>query len=228
MGEGQGEGVNISIADNLKQVNERVARACARAGRDPAGVTLVAVSKTVDAGTVREAFAAGQRHFGENRVQDAAPKIAALADIRRQATWHMIGHLQSNKAGKALELFDVIQSVDTAVLAGHLSRRASKPLPILLEINVSGEPSKSGLAPAQLCAAMAAVRALPNLEIRGLMTMAPLGAGPKEARLVFRRLRELRDRHGLKELSMGMTDDFEVAVEEGATLVRVGRAIFGL
>lgn len=186
----------------------------------------MAVSKTVDETAVREAVAAGQRHFGENRVQDAAHKISALADLRPHITWHMIGRLQSNKAGKAAELFDFIHSVDSPELAGHLSRRTTKPLPVLLEVNISGELSKSGLAPARLEEVVAAVRGLPNLELRGLMTMAPLDPDPENARPVFRRLRELRDRFGLQELSMGMTDDFEVAVEEGATLVRVGRAIF--
>jgi pyridoxal phosphate enzyme (YggS family) len=189
-------------------------------------VTLVAVSKTVDAAAVREAFEAGQRHFGENRVQDAAMKMAALTELRLSITWHLIGRLQSNKAGKAAGLFDLFHSVDSVDLAEQLSRRAPKPLPILLEVNVSGEPSKAGFEPARLEETLAAVRALPNMEVRGLMTMAPLNPDPETARPFFRRLRELRDRHGLTDLSMGMTDDFEVAVEEGATIVRVGRAIF--
>jgi len=193
----------------------------------PSEITLVAVAKGFEASAVRAAFDCGIRDFGENRVQEAEKKIGQLSDLKPDITWHMVGHLQSNKAGTAAELFDIIHSVDSVRLAGILSQRAEQTLPVLLEVNVSGEALKSGFAVDEIAGAVEEVRRLANLEVTGLMTIAPLTADPEEVRPVFRKLRELRDSLGLEHLSMGMTDDFEVAVEEGATVLRIGRAIFG-
>jgi PLP dependent protein len=215
------------IKANLEIVRERIAAACLRAGRAPQEVTLIAVSKTVDAVTVEAAFRAGIGNFGENRVQEAQPKIQSLLHLAPRPTWHLIGHLQSNKVKTALELFDIIHSVDSIELAENLNRRAGRKRGILLEVNIAGEASKNGFPESALKGAMAAISKMPDIEIRGLMTVAPLVAEAEEVRPVFRRLRALRDSLGLKELSMGMTDDFEIAVEEGSTLVRIGRAIFG-
>ncbi len=241
------------IADNLDRVRDQVADACARAGRDPADVTLVAVSKTHPAACVLEAVAAGVQHFGENRVEEAETKIPAvvsafadqaLADQR--IFWHMIGHVQSRKAKTIPPLFQVVHSVDTVRLAEKLSGAAVEQgarLDVLLEINVSGEASKAGFAanawesdPAlrdQLQQDAAQIAVLPGLHLRGLMTMAPIVADAEAARPVFASLAALRATLAellhlpLPDLSMGMTDDYPVAVEEGATLIRVGRAIFG-
>lgn len=214
-----------TVAQRLAIVQERVARAAERAGRSPADVTIVAVSKLFPTQAIEEAAAAGIAHIGENRVQEAAAKVSSLRHL--PVTWHMIGHLQTNKAKTALELFDIIHSVDSLRLAEALSRRAERPIPVLLEVNVAGEASKFGLSPQEVLQTAEAVARLPHLDMRGLMTMAPLVSDPEEVRPVFRELRRLRDALGLAELSMGMTDDFEVAIEEGATLVRIGRAIFG-
>jgi len=217
----------MSVAENLAVVRERIAEACRRAGRSPDEVTLVGVSKGFPAELVVEACAAGLTDLGENRVQEAAPKIEALTARGVRPRWHLIGHLQTNKAKTATGLFAIIHSVDSVRLAEALSHRASEPLPVLLEVNVAREPAKFGFAPEELSSAYATIAALPNLDVRGLMTVAPIADDPESVRPVFRRLRELRDGLGLRELSMGMTGDFEVAIEEGATLVRVGRAIFG-
>ena len=214
-----------TVAERLALVRERVARAAERAGRSPAEVTIVAVSKSFPAQAIEEAAAAGIAHIGENRVQEAAAKVPSLRHL--PVTWHMVGHLQTNKAKTALELFDIIQSMDSLRLAEVLSRRAERPIPVLLEVNVAGEASKFGLSPQEVLQTAEAVARLPHLDVRGLMTIAPLVGDPEEVRPVFRELRRLRDALGLPELSMGMTDDFEVAIEEGATLVRIGRAIFG-
>jgi len=187
----------------------------------------VAVAKGFDASAVRAAFDCGVKDFGENRVQEAEKKIGQLSDFKPDITWHMVGHVQSNKARTAAELFDIIHSVDSVRLAGILSQRAEETLPVLLEVNVSGEASKSGFAADEIAGVVEEAKQLPNLEVMGLMTIAPLTADPEEVRPVFRKLRELRDSLGLEHLSMGMTDDFEVAVEEGATMLRIGRAIFG-
>ncbi len=227
------------LRDNLKRVQENIARAAARAGRDSTAITLVAVSKTQPVAALIAAYELGVRHFGENRVEEAEEKIAAFREAiaDRAVAFHMIGHVQSRKADEVAAFFDCVHSVDSVKLAARLSRFAVKPLPILLEVNVSGEDSKYGLAAArreELFDAVEAIAPLPNLRLDGLMTMAPLVADPELTRPVFRTLRELRDeleahypRLSLPQLSMGMTDDYEVAVEEGATLVRVGRAIFG-
>jgi pyridoxal phosphate enzyme (YggS family) len=227
------------IGRNLAAVQERIAAACRRAGRDPSEVTLVAVSKTVGAAEVLAAYRAGVRHFGENRVEEALPKIAEVAGLLRGApvpTWHMIGHLQRRKVRDAMPAFALVHSVDSVDLAREIDKRCEplgKVMPILLEVNVSGEASKYGFAPADAPAAVEQILTLPRLELRGLMTMAPIVPAPEAARPYFRALRQLRDdlarRYpavAWRELSMGMTDDFEPAVEEGATLVRIGRAIF--
>ncbi|HLA19638.1 MAG TPA: YggS family pyridoxal phosphate-dependent enzyme [Dehalococcoidia bacterium] len=218
-----------TIAERVEAVRLQIAAACQRSGRSPEEVTIVAVTKGFPPEAVREWFAAGLSHFGENRVQEAQAKLPLLADLTPRPTWHMVGHLQTNKVKTVLGLFDIIQSVDSLHLAQEISRRApqSVRVPVLLEVNVGGEVTKYGFAPDDLPAAAGQVRALPGLEVRGLMTVAPVAGDPQEARPVFRRLRELGASLGLRELSMGMSDDFQVAVEEGATIVRIGRAIFG-
>jgi len=211
-----------------------IAEACERAGRDPAGVTLVAVSKTVAASRLRAAVAADLATLGENRVQEAEEKIPAVPGAR----WHLVGPLQANKARRAVALFDAIESVDSVALAVRLDRlagelRPGRPLPILLQVNIDADPAKAGFAPGDLGAALPALVALPNVELGGLMTVGRVVATADEARLTFRALRvlsgELRAAHAAlgPELSMGMSDDYPVAIEEGATLVRVGRALFG-
>ncbi|MBM3132502.1 MAG: YggS family pyridoxal phosphate-dependent enzyme [Chloroflexi bacterium] len=217
----------MTIEANLREVQSRIARACERARRSPDSVALVAITKTVDSSAVREAFRAGIRHFGENRVQEAKAKIEELKDIRSEITWHMVGHLQTNKVKTATALFDIIQSVDSVHLAESVSRHARKTIPILLEVNIADESTKSGFRPAEVPQALEAICRMPGLEVKGLMTVAPMVTDPEVVRPVFRRLRGLRDSLGLEHLSMGMTDDFEVAIEEGATMVRIGRAIFG-
>lgn len=217
----------MDIETNFRDVQGRIARACERSHRSPGEITLVVVTKEVGVPAIRAAFDCGVRDFGENRVQEAEDKIAQLSDLRPDVTWHMIGHLQSNKAGAALELFDIIHSIDSVRLAEILSRRAEKNFPVLLQVNVVGETTKSGFALGEVVDTANEIGKLPNLKVMGLMTIAPLVSDPEEVRPVFRKLRELRDSLGLEHLSMGMTDDFEVAIEEGATMLRVGRAIFG-
>jgi pyridoxal phosphate enzyme (YggS family) len=227
-----------ALARRAREVRERVAAAAERSGRAANSVLIVAVSKTIPVERIRAAYDLGFTTFGENRVQEAREKIAALS--LPSLRWELVGHLQTNKAAVAVELFDRIQSVDSIKLAEVLEKRAAaerKVLPILLEVNVAGEATKSGFAPEQVSDAVYAVAALPHLRPEGLMTIAPLVASPEEVRPVFRRLRELRDRvreavplgadGGWQQLSMGMTDDFAVAIEEGATIVRIGRALFG-
>ena len=217
----------MSVAEQLTRVRERMAAACRRAGRSPDEMTLVGVSKGVPAQRVAEAYAAGLQDMGENRVQEAADKIEALAAQGVRPRWHLVGHLQTNKAKTVTGLFAILHSVDSVRLAQALSRRAREPLPILLEVNVAQEASKFGFTPQEVASALRSIVDLPNLDVRGLMTIAPQTDQPESVRPVFQRLRELRDELGLRELSMGMTNDFEVAIEEGATMVRVGRAIFG-
>jgi len=225
----------MTVAARIATIQERMASACARAGRDPSGVRLMAVSKTHPAEAIREAHAAGIRLFGENRVQEFAGKAEALRGL--DAEFHLIGHLQSNKTSKASELFHGVDSVDSLKLARRLNadaEKTGKKLRVLIEINTGGESAKSGFAPdaAELGELLASANALPNLEIRGLMTIPPHTDDPNGARPYFKLLRELRDRLRsdslpLRELSMGMSHDFEVAIEEGSTCVRVGTAIFG-
>lgn len=231
----------MTLRDNLQRVQDRIAAAAARAGRDVSAITLVAVSKTQPVAAVLEAYELGVRHFGENRVEEAAIKLpqfmAAVAEPG--VAFDMIGHVQSRKAAAVAAMFDRVQAVDSLKLLQRLDRAAAdagKILPVLLEINVSGEASKYGLAVAaraELDAVLAAASALSHVRLEGLMTMAPLSPTPEAARPVFAGLRALRDDLvarqpwlTLPQLSMGMTDDFEIAIEEGATLVRIGRAIF--
>jgi pyridoxal phosphate enzyme (YggS family) len=221
------------LRSNIELVRERIAAAERRSGRS-GGTTLIAVSKTHPAEAVVAAHLAGLARFGENRVEEAGPKAEALRDLPLE--WHLIGHLQSRKAADVFPWASLVHSVDSIKLAGRLSRAAADgtELPILLQVNVSGETSKEGFAPEEVPPAVRIIAALPGLRIDGLMTMAPIADDPEDVRPVFRALRGLRDdlarqfpQVDWKHLSMGMTDDFEVAIEEGATLVRIGRAIFG-
>lgn len=205
----------------------RIDAACDRAGRLRADVTLIAVSKTHPESIITAAYAAGLRDFGENRVQEALPKIESLRGAGVTPRWHLIGHLQTNKIRAAIEGFDILHSIDSERLARAISERAVRPVSVLIEVNVGGEASKFGVAPEDAPKLAEGIGGLPNIDLRGLMTVAPQTDDPEGVRPVFRKLREMRDAIGLPELSMGMTDDFEVAVEEGSTLVRVGRALFG-
>jgi pyridoxal phosphate enzyme (YggS family) len=225
------------IADRVAAVRERIARAAARAGREEGDVTLVAVSKTQGADAVREAFAAGVRVFGENRVQEAEAKARALAELRAAGLlWHLVGHLQENKARKAAPLFDLVHSLDGASLGRRLAALATengRSLRALVQVDLAGEETKFGVPETGLFAVLEGLRALPGLRLCGLMLLPPLFEEPERARPFFRRLRGLRDEARQKgllaegSLSMGMSHDFEVAIEEGATHVRVGTAIFG-
>lgn len=215
------------IVERVASVLARIEAACRRAGRSPEEVTLVAVCKGFPAEAVRQAVAAGVRHLGENRVQEAEAKRSALADLPGDVVWHMVGHLQRNKVKTALGLFDIIQSVDSLHLAQTISQRAPRRVPVFLEVNVAGEPSKFGFRPSDLAPAYETIVGLPALDVMGLMTVAPMVGDPEEVRPIFRRLRREAQALGLPCLSMGMTDDFEVGIEEGATHVRIGRAIFG-
>ncbi len=219
----------LTTAKRVEAVRLRIAEACRISGRSLGDVTLVAVAKGFPPEAVREGAAAGLGHFGENRVQEAQAKLPLLANLSPRPTWHMVGHLQTNKVKTALGLFDIIHSVDSLHLAEAISGRApqSVRVPVLLEVNVAGEAAKHGFSAEELPAQAEAIRRLPGLDVRGLMTVAPMTESPDQVRPVFRRLRGLAESLGLRELSMGMTDDFEVALEEGATIVRIGRAIFG-
>jgi pyridoxal phosphate enzyme (YggS family) len=217
----------LDIATNLERVRERLARAAERAGRRSDEVLLIAVSKTVEVERIRAAVAAGVTALGENRVQEAKTKIAELG---RPAAWHLIGHLQTNKVKDALPLFDVIHSLDRLELAQEIERRAAgrgQVVDTLLQVNVAAEASKGGVGPAAVGETLDAIGQLAHVRVRGLMTIPPEVERAEDSRPWFRRLRELAERHGLRELSMGMSGDFEVAVEEGATMVRVGTAVFG-
>ena len=214
-----------TIADRLAVVHERIAAACARSGRSPEDVTLIAVTKGFGPDAIQQAVSAGVRDIGENRVQEAQAKRGDLTNL--PLTWHMIGHLQTNKVRAALALFDIIHSVDSVHLAEAISERALTLVPAFLEVNAGAEPQKSGFSLDELPAAFEQIAQLPNLEVRGLMTVAPIARLPEDVRPVFRSLARAARTLGLRELSMGMTDDFEVAIEEGATHVRIGRAIFG-
>jgi hypothetical protein len=209
------------------RVRERIAAAAERAGRRPDDVLLIAVSKTVPVERIKEAIDAGVAALGENRVQEAKAKIAVLG---HPVPWHLIGHLQTNKVKDALALFDVIHSIDRLELARECERRAAasgRPVDVLLEVNVADEPQKSGFPVDAVPAALEAIAGLAHLKVRGLMAIPPVVERAEDSRPAFRALRALAGRHGLGELSMGMSSDFEVAVEEGATMVRVGTAIFG-
>jgi len=215
------------IRANLERVRERVAKAAERAGRRASDVLLIGVSKTVEVSRIRQAIEAGVSALGENRVQEAKEKVA---EIGRPVPWHLIGHLQTNKVRDALELFDVIHSLDRLDLARELHKRAQargRTVDALVEVNVAGEASKGGVSPDRLGALLDAVAALSAVKVRGLMAIPPEAKEPDDSRVWFRALRKLGERYGFSELSMGMSGDFEVAIEEGATLVRVGTAIFG-
>lgn len=229
----------MSIADNIAQVRERIARVAAHVGRNADSIVLMAVSKTVEAARIKEAYGAGLRVFGENRVQEFEGKSAALSELK-DAQWHLIGHLQSNKARKAAELFHAVDSVDSLRLAERLNQAATeagKKLEVLIEIKVGQEESKAGipLDSPELEALLQAAPQLESVQIRGLMTVPPFADDPEGARPYFRLLRDLRDQIAARKLpgihmdmlSMGMSHDFEVAIEEGSTCVRVGTAIFG-
>lgn len=214
------------IAANIMAVRERMTAAAVRAGRNPATIRLIAAAKTKSAALVDEAIAAGVTDIGENYVQEAVAKKAA---VRGRAEWHMIGRLQRNKASKAVALFDTIQTVDTAELGAAFSRQGVprlSPVRVYIEVNLAGEASKAGVGPDELPALTEMLRQLPGLTVLGLMTVPPPGP-PESTRPFFSRLRLLAERLALGQLSMGMSGDFEVAIEEGATSIRVGRAIFG-
>jgi len=218
--------VTGGIAGRLAEVRARIAAAAEHVGRDPAEITLVGVTKGQPAAAVDAAIAAGVRDIGENRVQEGTAKRAACAHAT-DATWHLIGHLQTNKARAALNAFAILQSVDSERLVRALGELAAGPVTVLIEVNVSGEPGKFGVAPDGLPSLLAAAREYPGLDVKGLMTVAPLHPDPDAARPYFRELASLAREHRLPWLSMGMTNDFETAIEEGATHVRIGRAIFG-
>jgi len=226
----------FSIADNLSTIRKRMISACARVNRDPAGVQLIGVTKTVALDRIREGVEAGLTILGENYVQEARKKMEALQDLN--VTWHFIGHLQSNKAKAAIEWFDLIHTVDRKSLAGELNRLAQKrgqKILILLQVNIGEEETKSGTSPAELSSFFSYVSSLDGLTVKGLMTLPPYLDDPEQVRPYFRQLRhyldQLRDQaqqpEAMTELSMGMSHDFEVAIEEGATLIRVGTALFG-
>ena len=213
------------MEEKLRQVRSRIAGAASRSGRRAEDITLVAVTKVFPASVIREAYALGLRDFGENYLQEFEGKYPQVQDLS-EARFHLIGHLQSNKAKRAAELFHTIQTVDTEKLARRLDA-VHKPLDVMLEVKLSPEEAKSGVDPSELPALIAAVKSCANLNLRGLMTMPPWSDDPEVSRPYFRRLRELAAAHGLTQLSMGMSHDLEAAIEEGATIVRVGTALFG-
>ena len=216
-----------SITENIKAVRDRVAAACERVRRPPSSVTLIGVSKTVEPEHVVAALEAGLTDLGENRVQEGAAKQTTLATLGFHPTWHLIGHLQTNKVRTALEHFACIHSVDSVRLLDSLESRAPRVIDLFIEVNVAGEETKTGIAPGELPRLLEHASPLKQLNIRGLMTIAPLTASDRDLHAHFAALRELAERYQLRDLSMGMTNDFEIAIEEGATHVRVGRAIFG-
>ena len=223
--------VASSLAGNLAKVRQTIADSAGRAGRDPKGITIVAVTKTFPVGVVREAMALGLHIFGENRVQEAVPKIDEIGTA--DASWHLIGHLQSNKVKFIEGRFAMVQSIDSAAIAEALGRRVHSSLDVLVEVNVGEEPQKTGARPADLEGIVRSVEQFENLRLQGLMTIAPMVGNVEQARPFFQKLRTLRDETSqrlglaLPVLSMGMTEDYAVAIEEGATMLRLGRALFG-
>ena len=217
----------LDIRDNLEKVQRAVEHACRRSSRKPDDVLVIAVSKTVEIERIKRATEAGVKALGENRVQEAKDKVAVLG---RPVPWHLIGSLQTNKAKDAVQLFDWIHSVDREELARELDRRAhqaERRVRVLVQVNIGLEPQKGGVQPAELKPLLDAITGCRNLDVRGLMCIPPATESAEASRMFFRRLRELRDAAGLEHCSMGMSGDFEVAIEEGATMVRVGTAIFG-
>jgi len=221
------------VIENLASIRERIAQAAERAGRRADEVTLVAISKTVPAERIREAYNAGVREFGENRIQEWESKAPELGDL--DVKWHLVGHLQRNKAARAIRLFHTIDSVDSLPLAEKLDHVAGelRKVPVLIEVRLDPSAKKAGCHPAELPRLAEGVLLLPHLELRGLMTVPPIATDPRDARPLFRRLREMRDEVAklldwpLPELSMGMSSDFDIAIEEGATQIRIGTALFG-
>ena len=218
----------MGIARNINELKQRIAAAALRAGRSADEITLIAVTKTAAVPDIQKAIEAGIGHFGESRIQEAESKILQLNAAGLRPTWHMIGHLQRNKVKTALEIFDIIHSIDSLRLAQTVSIQAKENISILIQVNIAEEETKQGFSIAEAADAAREISSLPNLSIRGLMTIAPMVDDAEGVRPVFRELRQLRDSLGLEHLSMGMSNDFEIAIEEGATMVRVGRAIFGL
>ncbi len=219
--------MQVDIAANLARVNERIISACQRSGRAHAEVTLVAVTKNVGVDLIQQAYECGVRDFGENRIQEARTKVEAEVLKLPGIKWHLVGHLQSNKAGHAATLFHVIHSVDSVKVARILNDHSTGRLTVLVQVNVSGEATKYGVSAAELGGVLEKINDMENLDLQGLMTIAPLTGDTGLIRSCFRELRRLALRYNLKHLSMGMSDDFEIAIEEGATIIRVGRAIFG-
>ncbi|HID97135.1 MAG TPA: YggS family pyridoxal phosphate-dependent enzyme [Thermodesulfobacteriaceae bacterium] len=226
------------ISERLQDVRQRIAEAAARSGRSENNIKLLAASKTVSVDRIRQAISSGQMLFGENYVQEARKKIESLGDLKAGTVWHFIGHLQRNKARTAIRLFDCIESLDSLRLAAAIDRHAQaagKKMPVFVEVNVAEEASKSGIPPEQLRSFLQEVAALQAVEVCGLMTMPPWDSEPEASRPWFRILRQLKDEMNdifsgqlrLEELSMGMSADFEIAIEEGATVVRIGTALFG-
>ncbi len=215
------------VAARLGGIHERIHAACLRAGRDPGEVTLVGVSKTFPAAVVAEAWSAGLRDFGENRVQEGVAKAEELAALGIRPVWHLVGHLQRNKVRAALGCFAILHAVDSDRLLEAIDAAAPAPVPVFLEVNVAGEATKFGVRPAEVADLLKLAARLEHVRVDGLMTVAPRVADPEDARPVFRSLRRLAEANGLAGLSMGMSEDFEVAIEEGSTCVRIGRALFG-
>jgi pyridoxal phosphate enzyme (YggS family) len=215
------------LRTNITALQRRIEIACEKSHRSPDEVKLVAVTKTMPAAIIRDILDCGIRDFAENRVQEAQQKMEDLADLKPFIIWHMVGHVQSNKARLAVTLFDIIHSVDSVKLARLLSRQTTKTLDLLLEVNVAEEETKSGFETGEIARAVKEISRLTDLNIKGLMTVAPLVDDPEDSRPFFRQLRNIRDILGLEHLSMGMSDDFEIAIEEGATIIRIGRALFG-
>ena len=215
----------IDVRENCRRIVDRMQTAAARSGRPSQAVQLIAVTKTVAPDKIRQAVDAGVVHIGENRLQEALPKREALRDL--ELTWHFIGHLQTNKAKKVVENFDWVQCVERPELADKLNQTAANALPVLIEVNLGGEETKSGIDADRLPGFIESFAHYDRLQLRGLMTIPPYFENPEEVRPYFRKLRELGERFRLPELSMGMSHDFEVAIEEGATMVRIGTALFG-
>ncbi len=219
--------VSQVIAENINSLYKRIEVAANRSGRNKQDIKIIAVSKNFSADYIRAAYKCGLRDFGENRLQEAINKFPEIMDIRNVLTMHFIGHLQTNKVKTVIELFDIIHSIDSVHLADKVSQRSFKKTPVFLEVNVSGEHTKYGFLPEQLEYAVSKISTMPNLVIMGFMTVAPIANNPEDVRPIFKKLKQLNDLYKFKELSMGMSDDFEVAIEEGATMIRIGRAIFG-